>query len=132
MSQVVSIRVLVHFEEACAKFRNETNIADTKGKDYSDCQDFMVFYDGRSHEIRCEGNFPDSVFSTLIKVKDRFGGKLFYEGEEWNEEAEVVNESSSLKKTWIIFAIVFFPITLIYLLLRVVVWVPFKIWKATR
>ncbi len=133
MSQVVSIKVPANFEQACFEFRNKANISDAHGKDCSDCKDFMIFYDTTLHEIRCEGSFPDSVFSALVEVKDRFDGKLFYEGEEWDErDDESVNESSPLEKLWIIFAIVFFPVTLIYLLLRVVVWVPFKIWRATR
>ncbi len=122
----------MYFEEACMMFRNEANIADTHGKDYSDCHDFLVFYDQTAHEIRCEGNFPDTVFSALIKVKERFNGKLFYEGEEWNDENNVIDEASLTEKTWSILAIIFFPVTLIYLLFRIVVWVPFKIWKATR
>ena len=133
MSQVVSISVPMHFEEACAMFRNEANIADSNGKDYSDCHEFMVFYDETSNEIRCEGNLPDTIFSALVKVKERFGGKLFYEGEEWNEkDDEIIDEASLKEKTWIILAIIFFPVTLIYLLLRAIVWVPYKIWKATR
>ena len=132
MSQVLSVRVPGHFEEACAKFRNEANIADTKGEDYSAFHEFMVFYDEASNEIRCEGNFPDTVFSALVKVKTDFNGKLFYEGEEWNEEDEVVDKASFLEKTWIILSIVFFPVTLIYLLLRATVWIPFKIWKSTK
>ena len=133
MSQVVSVRVPMFFKEACVEFQNETNIADTNGKVYSDCHEFMVFYDESTCEIRCEGNFPDSVFTALVKIKERFDGKLLYEGEEWNvEENEVSDEAGSLEKTWLILAIIFFPVTLIYLLLRAIVWLPFKIWKATR
>ena len=44
MSQVVSITVPSHFDEACAEFRKEADIADKNGKHYSDCKDFMVFY----------------------------------------------------------------------------------------
>ena len=133
MSQVVSVKVPMHFKEACAELQNEAGIENTNGEDFSDCHDFMVFYDESTHEIRCEGNFPDSVFSALVKVRDQFGGELLYEGEEWNErENEIIDEAGSLEKVWLILAIVFFPITLIYLLLRAMVWVPFKIWKATR
>ena len=133
MSQVVSVRVPKHFKDACAEFRNEANIEISNSEDYSDCHDFVVFYDESTQEIRCEGNFPDSVFSALVKVRDRFSGKLFYEGEEWNEkENEFVDEAGPLEKVWLILAIVFFPVTLVYLLLRAVIWVPFKIWKATR
>jgi hypothetical protein len=58
---------------------------------------------------------------------------LFYEGEEWHEEeGEVVNEGKPLGKIWFSLSIIFFPITLMYLLLRAIVWIPFKVWKATR
>ena len=133
MSQVVSVRVPMHFKEACAEFRNEANLANTNREDCSGSHDFMVFYDESTQEIRCEGDFPDSVFSAFVKVRDRFGGNLFYEGEEWNEgENEVVDRAGPLEKLWLIIAIAFFPVTLIYLFLRAVIWVPFKIWKATR
>ena len=60
------------------------------------------------HKIRCEGNFPDSIFSSLVKIKDQFGGKLFYEGKEWHEEdGEAVNEVKPLGKIW--FSIYIFP-----------------------
>lgn len=133
MSQVVSIKVPAHFENACAEFQNLANIPDADGEDCWYCDGFMVVFDKISHEIRCEGSFPDSLFSALVKVKEQFGGQLLYEGEEWNEKGdEAVAESNSLGKIWIILAIVFFPVTLIYLLLRILVWAPFKIWKATR
>ncbi|HEC19568.1 MAG TPA: hypothetical protein ENI97_09510 [Gammaproteobacteria bacterium] len=133
MSQVISIRVPEHYEEACAEFRKETDTADGNGSNKSVEHEFIIFYDDSAHEIRCEGNIPDSVFSALVRVKDLFGGKLFYEGEEWREEDDqAVTEARPLEKVWLILAIIFFPVTLIYLLLRVVVWVPFKVWKATR
>lgn len=133
MSQVISIRVPEHYEEACVAFQKETNLADVNGLTESEGQKFMVSYDKSAHEIQCEGDFPDSVFSALVMVKDQFGGKLFYEEEEWNEDyVEVVDEAGSLNKIWLILAIIFFPVTLVYLLIRVVVWVPFKVWKATR
>ncbi|WP_200382734.1 hypothetical protein [Thiococcus pfennigii] len=133
MSQVISIKVPEHYEEACVAFQKEMDLADVNGLNESAGQKFMVSYDKSAYEIQCEGDFPDSVFSALVMVKDQFGGKLFYEGEEWNEkDGEVVEEAGSLEKIWIILAIVFFPIALIYLLIRVVVWIPFKVWKATR
>ncbi len=133
MSQVISIKVPSHYEEACAEFRKEMKTADRRGYNKSAEHEFMIFYDESAHEIRCEGNIPDSVFSALIKVKGQFDGKLFYEGEEWSEEdGEVVDEASPMEKAWIILAIIFFPVTLIYLFVRAIVWVPFKIWKATR
>lgn len=133
MSQIISIRVPEHYKEACAAFRNDTNLAENSDINESEEHEFIIFYDESSYEIRCEGNIPDSVFFALIKVKGLFGGKLFYEGEEWDEEdGEIVNEAEPLEKMWIALAIIFFPITLIYLLLRVIVWVPFKFWKATR
>jgi len=133
MSQVVSIRVLSHFDEACAAFRKESDIADTIGKHYSDCKDFMVFYDTAAREIRCEGILPDSAFSALQKTKEQFGGTLFYEGEEWKEDhAEEPEEANTSGKIWIVLMVVFFPITLIYILFRTVFWVPYRIWKETR
>ncbi len=133
MSQVVSIKVPSHFNAACVDFRNEANISDQNGKDYSECKDFIVFYDTTAREIRCEGSFPDSVFFALEKTKERFGGTLFYEGEEWNEDyEEKIKEESTLGKIWIVLMIVFFPITLIYIFFRAVIWVPYKIWKETR
>ena len=133
MSQVVSITVPSHFDEACAEFRKEADIADKNGKHYSDCKDFMVFYDTAAREIRCEGSFSNSVFLSLQKTKQRFGGTLFYEGEEWNEDhAEEPEEASTLGKMWIVLMVVFFPITLIYLFFRTVVWIPYRIWKETR
>lgn len=133
MSQVISIRVPERYREACTAFRGDANLADKHGKDKSDEQEFVIYYDQSSYEIRCEGNIPDSVFSALVKVRDRFGGQLFYEGEEWNEEDnEIVNEAKPLEKMWIALAIIFFPITVVYLILRVFVWAPFKVWKATR
>jgi hypothetical protein len=133
MSQVISIRVPEHYEEACAAFQKEMDLADVNGLNESSGQLFMVSYDKSANEIQCEGDFPDSIFSALVMVKDQFGGKLFYEGEEWNEnDDEVVEEAGSLTKLRSVLAIIFFPITLIYLLIRVVVWVPFKVWKATR
>jgi len=93
----------------------------------------MVFYDESFHEIRCEGNFPDSVFSALVKVKEKFGGKLFYEEVEWNKEGdEEVDEAGLMGKIWMVFAIIFFPVTIVYFLFRIVFWIPFKAWKATR
>ena len=131
MSQVVSVVVKSHFEQACSMFRDEADISDNIDNSYSDCGDFIVVYDESLGEIRCEGHLSDSVISSLITVKDQFGGKLFYEGEVWNED-EVIEEESPIKKTWIILAIVIFPVTLIYLILRIVIWVPYKLWKATK
>jgi len=133
MSQVVSIRVPEYYKEACAAFQNEIDLADQGATNRTVGRKFMIFYDESSCEIRCEGDFPDSVFSALLKVKDRFGGKLFHEGEEWNEkEDELVNKAKPLEKIWIMLAITFFPVTMIYVLLRLIVWVPYKFWKATK
>jgi hypothetical protein len=133
MSQVISIRVPEPYEEACAAFQKEIDHADINGLNKSVGQKFIISYDKAAHVIQCEGDLPDSVFSALVIVKDQFGGKLFYEGEEWNEnDGEVADEAGPLEKIWIVLATIFFPITLIYLLIRIVVWVPFKIWKATR
>ncbi len=131
MSQVISVTVPDNFSEACSAFQKEADITCSDGSEFSDCHEFMVFYDKSAREIRCEGNYPDSVFSALVNVKEQFNGKLFYEGEEWNQN-EDVGKASTLEKFWLILAIVFFPVTLIYLLLRAVVWVPYKIWKLTR
>jgi hypothetical protein len=133
MSQVISIRVPDNYEEACVAFKKEIDLADSNGLNETEKRRFMVSYDNSAHEIQCEGDFPDSVFSALVMVKDQFGGKLFYEGVEWKEnESEVVEGVGPHNKIWIILGIIFFPITLVYLFIRVVVWVPFKIWKATR
>ncbi|MCG5513749.1 hypothetical protein [Ectothiorhodospira shaposhnikovii] len=133
MSQVVSIRVPEHYEEACTMFQKEANLAHKSIIEKSVECEFMVFFDESSYEIRCEGKIPDSVFSALVNVKDMFGGRLFYEEEEWNaEDGEVASEAKPLEKILIVLAIIFFPITLIYILLRVIVWIPFKVWKATR
>ncbi len=133
MSQTVSIKLPSHFHEACAEFRNEADIADTNGNDYSDCGDFMVFYNSEDNEIMCEGRYPDSVVSALEKIKERFEGTLFLEGEEWNPDSEEqVEEASVLGKIWIFLMIPFFPITLIVLFFRTIVWLPYKIWKATK
>ncbi len=115
-------------------FQKETNLTVTSDViNTSDKHEFMIFYDDDFYEIRCEGNFPDSVFSALIKVKSLFGGKLFYEGEEWNgEDVEAVTKAKPLEKMWLVLAIIFFPITLIYLFLRITILVPFRLWKATR
>ena len=80
----MSVRVPMHFKEACAEFQNEANITSTNSEDYSACHDFMVHYDESTQGTICEGNFPDSIFSAMVKVRDRFSGMLFYEGEEWN------------------------------------------------
>jgi hypothetical protein len=133
MSQIISIKLPSHFDEACADFRSEAGIADTNGIDYSDCDDFMIFYDQEVREIRCEGSYPDSVVSALGKTKKRFNGTLFYEGEEWNPDSEEqLEEASTLGKIWIALMIIFFPITLVVLLFRTVAWLPYKIWKQTR
>jgi len=132
MSQVVSIRVPEHYEKACAEFRRKAS-ADISNEANSAGSEFMVFYDESFHEIRCEGNFPDSVFSALVKVKEKFGGKLFYEGVEWNKEGdEEVDEAGLMGRIWMVFAIIFFPVTIVYFLFRIVFWIPFKAWKATR
>lgn len=133
MSQVISIRLPEHYEEACAVFQKEADLADINGLNESEGHEFMVSYNKLVHEIQCEGELPASVLSALLMVKEQFGGKLFYEAEEWNEDfGEIVDEAGPLNKTWLILAILFFPISLVYLFIRVVVWVPFKIWKATR
>jgi hypothetical protein len=132
MSQVVSIRVPENYAEACAAFQRETSADNCKDNIFTS-PDFTVFYDESLHEIRCEGNYPESVFFALVKIRDQFGGKLFYEGEEWNEEdGDEVAEAGLLEKALIVLAIIFFPITLVYLLLRIILWIPFKIWRATR
>lgn len=133
MSQVLSLKITANFDEACSEFRKEAGIADTDSHGYSYCGEFMVFYDSAAMKIRCEGDHPDSVFSALKKTQERYGGTLFYEGEEWDgDSAETVTEAGRWDKVWIAFAIAFFPITLIYLLLRTLIWLPYKIWKETR
>ncbi len=128
MSQVVSIRVPEHYEEACTEFQREASVGGSN-EGITTSQDFTVFYDESLNEIRCEGNYPDSIFSALVNIRDKFDGKLFYEGEEWHEE---INESNLVGKIMIVLAVIFFPITLVYLLIRIVFWIPFKVWKATR
>ena len=133
MSQVIFTRVPSQYEEACAEFRKEMKFSGKSNPRGFAEQDFIIHLDESAHEIRCEGRIPDSVFSALILVKDRFKGKLFYEGKEWSEkDGEVVEKVSRMEKAGIILAIVFFPFTLIYLLIRAVVWVPYSVWKATR
>ena len=130
MSQVISIRVPEHYEDACAAFQKEVDLDAVN--DFVE-RGFMFFYDESIYEIRCEGLIPDSIFSALVKVKGQFDGKLFYEGQEWNDlECELVEKAGLLEKIWIVLAVLFFPITIIYFLLRVFIWVPFKIWKSTR
>ncbi len=127
MSQVISIKVPANFDDACAMFRNEAGITGTNNKE------FMIFYDSTTKEIRCEGSYPDSILLALEKTKDQFGGTLFYEGEEWTIDlGEKVEEASTLEKARIILMIVFFPVTIVYLLLRTFIWLPYKIWKETR
>jgi len=131
MSQVISIKLPSHFKEACIEFQRELEVLGIKNN-YK-CEDFLISFDGESGEIRCEGAFPDSVYSALKKINKKYDGKLFYEDEEWEEgHEEQVEEMSNLEKIKIIILIIFFPVTLIYLFLRALVWVPFKIWKATR
>jgi hypothetical protein len=133
MSQVISVRVPDHYEEACAAFQNEVNLVDVVDLIESTGKKFIVSYDKSAYKIECQGDIPDSVFSALVMVKDQFNGKLYYEGEEWNvNNVEAIEEAGSLEKIWIILAIIFFPITLVYLLIRVVIWVPYKVWKATK
>ena len=133
MSQVVSIRVSEYYKEACAAFQKEIDLADQGGTNRAVGRKFMIFYDESSCEIRCEGDYPDSFVSALIKVKDKFGGKLFYEGEEWNEkEDEVLSKAKPLEKILVLLAIIFFPVTMVYVLLRLIVWVPYKFWRATK
>jgi hypothetical protein len=134
MSQVISIKVPEHcYTKACAAFQKEVHLGDKKGLHECGEQRFMIFYDENFHEIRCEGNFPDSVFSSLVKINEQFGGKLLYEGEEWHEENdEVVNEGKPLRRIWVFLSIIFFPVTLLYVLLRTIVWIPYKVWKSTR
>jgi hypothetical protein len=134
MSQVISIKVPEHcYTKACAAFQKEVHLGGKKGLHECGEQRFMIFYDENFHEIRCEGNFPDSVFSSLVKINEQFGGKLLYEGEEWHEENdEVVNEGKPLRRIWVFLSIIFFPVTLLYVLLRTIVWIPYKVWKSTR
>lgn len=133
MSQVISVRVPASFAEACAEFRNQAEIIHTDDSECSVHKDFMVCYDHAVREIRCEGNLPDLVYSALETIKERYGGTLFYEGEELNAEDEQnVAEATSMGKIWIILMIIFFPISLIYLVLRTFVWLPYRIWKDTR
>ena len=133
MSQVVSIVVTSSFDEACALFRDEADVSDMKRDDYPDCGEYIVVYDKEAHEIRCEGRLSNAAISALTTVRDRFGGKLLHEGVELNESGdEIIEEASPKEKMWIILAIVFFPVTLIYLFLRIVIWVPYKIWEATK
>ncbi|MES9981367.1 MAG: hypothetical protein ABW107_21855 [Candidatus Thiodiazotropha sp. 6PLUC5] len=68
MSQVISIKVPDRYEEACAAFQKETDLADVNGLNESEGQKFMVSYDKSAHEIQCEGEFPNSVFSALVMV----------------------------------------------------------------
>jgi hypothetical protein len=93
----------------------------------------MVFYNDSSREIQCEGRIPDAILDALVEVNDLYGGKLLYEGAEWDEDNEQeVDEAKPREKVWLVLAIIFFPITLLYLLLRLIVWVPIMFWKATR
>ncbi len=103
MSQVVSIRVPEHYEEACREFQREASVGGSNGS-ITTSQDFTVFYDESLNEIRCEGNYPDSIFSALVNIRDKFDGKLFYEGEEWHEE---INESNLVRKLMIVLAVIF-------------------------
>ena len=131
MSQVISIRIPEqHYKEACAAFHKEVDLNDINNLPE---KALNVVFDESTHEIICEGLCSDALIAALVKVKDQFDGKMFYEGEEWDEKgSEVVNEAGSIEKMWIFLAIIFFPVTLIYLFLRAVVWAPYKIWKATR
>ena len=66
-------------------------------------------------------------------IKDRFDGELFYERKKWREkDDENVEEAGSMEKAWIVLANIFFPLTLLFLFIRAVVWVPYRIWKTIR
>ncbi len=133
MSQVISIKVPCQYEEACAEFQKELFNSSCTSNDDSAEQDFIITYDESAHEIQCEGNISDLVFSALMLIKDRFDGELFYERKKWREkDDENVEEAGSMEKAWIVLANIFFPLTLLFLFIRAVVWVPYRIWKAIR
>ncbi len=132
MSQVVSLSVTGNYDKASAEFRNL--ISEDSGEEANSTgKDFEVFYDELGKEIRCEGDYPDSVFSSLVKIKLQYGGKLLYEGEEWiGEDEEEVDQTGVMGKILIVLALIFFPLTIVYLLLRALLWLPYKLWKATK
>lgn len=133
MGQVVSVKVTPNFEQACSVFRNEANISESNDRAFTGGDDLVIIYDETAHEIRCEGHLSDSVISALIEVKEQFGGKLFYEGEEFDDNDDIEGGESSVREiAWIVLSVIFFPITLIYLFLRILVWLPLKTWKTTE
>ncbi len=134
MSQVISIRVPSRYDEACAEFQKEAGVEVKEGLNKSGNHVYMVSYLKSSHEIECQGDYPDSVFNAMLKVKESFGGKLFYEGEEWNieEKLEPVTKAGTIEKIWVVLCVLFFPITIAYLLFRLFIWIPYKVWRLTR
>ena len=133
MSQVVSIVVESGFEEACKAFNTAADIPGPNEEGFVDCEDFIVSYDESAGEIVAQGHLSDEVVSAFFMIRDQYGGRLFYEGEAWDgQDGQVVEAASRREKMWIMLGILFFPLTLVYLLLRLVVWVPYKLWKFTR
>lgn len=133
MSQVVSIVVTSRFEEARKEFISQAKIPDSSEGGIFGSKSFSVSFDESAGEIAAQGRLPDEVVSAFVKIQEKYGGKLFYEGEALEEiDDPVVEEAGRREKLLIILGIVFFPVTMLYLLLRLVIWLPFKLWKITR
>ena len=132
MSQVLSVKVESRFAEACAFFKKKKKIEDNSDEVNLDCGGFIVSFDESENEICCEGNVSELAYEALEKVKAKFDGSFLYEGVNIESLDEGnVPEASIWGKFWIILAIVFFPITLVYLFVRML-WIFFKLWKETR
>ena len=133
MSQVISLRVDGDFKKACEIFRNEAKLTENPNENNRDSNKFLISYDASEKEISIEGDYPERLLTALLKVEELCGGDLLYEGEEWDEDRqESNNEASLLQKTGIIIMVIFFPVTLFFLLVRAIIWVPYQLWKALK